>query len=162
MITKTVTDRWVLTETMQLDQLVIEAGGSIEAPAGKFVNLTVGGIGKPIAPGKYTGDIVLTVADLYHMPPHGLMRAMGRSEEFKNALVVTDNQVVASQSVPAILRAGRVDGCKAEGVRIASSEESFNGILVTGDSNYEISGANIELDGFAANDFMGVWLFLVR
>ena len=67
MITKTVTDRWGLTETMQLDQLVIEAGGSIEAPAGKFVNLTVGGIGKPIAPGKYTGDIVLTVADLYHL-----------------------------------------------------------------------------------------------
>lgn len=32
MITKTVTDRWGLTETMQLDQLVIEAGGSIEAP----------------------------------------------------------------------------------------------------------------------------------
>lgn len=156
MITKTVTGRWLLTETVRLDQLVIEAGGSIEAPAGKFVNLTVGGVGKPIAPGKYTGDIVLTVAELYHMPPHGLMRAMGRSEEFQNGLVVTDNQVAASQSVPAILRAGSVDGKKAEGVRIASAGESFNGILVTGNSTYEISGANIELDGFGANDFMGV------
>ena len=156
MLEKTVSNTLVLTETIHLDRLTIQEGGSIQAPEGKFVTMTIGGVGRPMAPGKYVGDIVLTVSDLYHMPPHGLMRAMGRSEEFKNALVVTDNQVAENQSVPALLRRGTADGSAARNVRIASSEESFNGILVTGNSTYEISGADIELDGFGANDFMGV------
>lgn len=156
MITKVVSEPWLLSETVFLDQLIVEEGGAINAPEGKFVNLSVGGIGKQIVPGKYVGDVVLSVADLYPMPPHGLMRAMGRGEQFKNALVITDNQVDTDKSVDAVLRAGCVDGNQAEGVRIASAEESFNGILVTGDSSYEINGANIELDGFGANDFMGV------
>ena len=156
MIEKTVSDTWLLTETVCLDRLTVEEGGSIQAPAGKFVTMTVGGIGRPIVPGTYTGDIVLSVADLYHMPPHGLMRAMGRSEEFRNALVITGNQVAEAQSVPALLRRGEADGKCAKNVRIASSEESFNGILVTGDSTYEINNADIEFDGFGANDFMGV------
>lgn len=156
MITKMVSEPWLLSETVCLDQLIVETGGSINAPEGKFVNLSVGGIGKQIVPGKYVGDVVLSVADLYPMPPHGLMRAMGRGEQFKNALVITDNQVDTDKSVDAVLRTGCVDGNQAEGVRIASAEESFNGILVTGDSSYEINGANIELDGFGANDFMGV------
>jgi len=156
MIEKTVKDTWLLTETTRLDKLVVEKGGSIVAPEGKFVAMTIGGVGKPIVPGTYVGDIVLSVADFYHMPPHGLMRVMGRSEEFKNALVITDNQVSRIQSVPALLRRGQADGQAARDVRIASCEESFNGILVTGNSTYEISGASIELDGFGANDFMGV------
>ena len=156
MIEKVVSDAWLLTETTRLDRLTIEEGGSIQAPEGKFVAMTIGGVGKPVVPGKYVGDIVLSVADQYHMPPHGLMRAMGRSEEFRNALVVTDNQVAQAQCVPALIRAGTADGSAARNVKIASSEESFNGILVTGNSTYEISGANIELDGFGANDFMGV------
>ena len=156
MIEKTVSDTWLLTETVCLDRLTVEEGGSIQAPAGKFVTMTVGGVGRPIVPGTYTGDIVLSVADLYHMPPHGLMRAMGRSEEFRNALVITGNQVAEAQSVPALLRRGEADGKCAKNVRIASSEESFNGILVTGDSTYEINNADIEFDGFGANDFMGV------
>ena len=106
MIEKTVSDTWLLTETVCLDRLTVEEGGSIQAPAGKFVTMTVGGVGRPIVPGTYTGDIVLSVADLYHMPPHGLMRAMGRSEEFRNALVITGNQVAEAQSVPALLRRG--------------------------------------------------------
>ncbi len=156
MIEKTVKDTWLLTETTRLDRLVVEKDGSIVAPEGKFVAMTIGGVGKPIVPGAYVGDIVLSVADFYHMPPHGLMRVMGRSEAFKNALVITDNQVSRIQSVPALLRRGHADGQAARNVRIASCEESFNGILVTGNSTYEISGASIELDGFGANDFMGV------
>ncbi len=156
MIEKTVSYALVLNETLRLDRLVIEEGGSIQAPEGKFVTMTIGGVGRPIAPGKYVGDIILSVSDLYHMPPHGLMRAMGRSEEFKNALVITDNRVDEEKSVPALIRAGKADGATAENVKIASSEESFNGILVTGNSTYEISNADIELDGFGANDFMGV------
>lgn len=124
MIEKTVKDVWLLTETTRLDRLTIEEGGSILAPEGKFVAMSIGGVGRPVAPGKYVGDIVLSVSDLYHMPPHGLMRAMGRSEEFRNALVVTDNQVAEAQSVPALVRAGKADGCAARGVKIASSEES--------------------------------------
>ena len=156
MIERIVKDTWILTETVRLDRLVVEETGSIVAPEGKFVAMTIGGIGKPIIPGKYVGDIVLSVANLYHMPPHGLMRVMGRSEEFKNALVISNSRVSEAQSVPALVRRGTVDGHTARNVRIASCEESFNGILVTGNSTYEIDCADIELDGFGANDFMGV------
>ncbi len=156
MQTLTVSSPLELTETTRLDRLVIGEGGAITAPAGKFVAMTIGGVGRAILPGAYTGDIVLSVADLYHMPPHGLFRAMGRSEEFKNALVVTDNQVDAAKTVPELIRAGEYDGKKARGLKIASSEESFNGVLVTGSGDYEISDSVIELDGFGANDFMGV------
>ena len=54
MIEKTVSDTWLLTETVCLDRLTVEEGGSIQAPAGKFVTMTVGGIGRPIVPGTYT------------------------------------------------------------------------------------------------------------
>lgn len=44
----------------------------------------------------------------------------------------------------------------ADGVHIASNEESFNGILLTGSTEYTINDANIELDGFSGNDFVGL------
>ncbi len=156
MKTKIVSEPWLLTESVTLDRLIIEAGGAITAPEGKYVNLSVNGFGRQIAPGTYTGDIVLTVADSYHMPPHGLMLMSGRSEEFKSAVVITDGKVSESQGVPAVVRRGTVTDTRADDVRIASSEESFNGILVTGNSTYEINRAVMELDGFGANDFMGV------
>ena len=38
---------------------------------------------------------------------------------------------------------------------LSSDEEDFNGILVTGDSQYTVSDAHIDLDGHGYNDFMG-------
>ena len=79
---KEVSDVWMLEETTTLDKLIIHESAQIHTPDGKFVAMTINGSGTPITPGTYYGDIVLTVADTCHMPPHGLMKMMNRSEEF--------------------------------------------------------------------------------
>lgn len=153
---KNINSLWVVTETTHLSQLVIEPGGALAAPEGKFVTMTVNGRGRKAEPGVYSGDIVLTVADEYIMPPHGLFLAIGKSTPFHDTLVVTDNQIDEAKGVPALIRKGEVTPTHADGVQISSNEESFNGILLTGSTEYTINGANIELDGFSGNDFVGL------
>ena len=151
-----VEQNWLVEETTKLQELVIREGAALTAPEGRFVALTVNGMGRRIAPGTYRGDVVVSVADCVQMPPHGLMKVMGRGEMFQNALVVEDGAVNWGKSVPALFQGGTITDQRAEGVCLASSAESFNGILVTGGSQYTIDHVKMDLDGFGANDFMGV------
>lgn len=145
----------LVEETTALSKLTLKEGAKLTAPEGKFVQLTVDGVGRQQAPGTYQGEVVLTVAECYHMPPHGLMLMMGRSEEFRNTAVIENNRVVEAKGVPALVQAGTITGEEARGVVLSSDEEDFNGILVTGDSQYTVSDAHIDLDGHGYNDFMG-------
>lgn len=154
--TKFVTGTWLVSETTHLYDLTIEPGAVLEAPQGKFIAMTVDGIGQDPKPGRYHGDIVLTVAETYHMAPHALMKLNNISREFTDAVVIDSGKVLEEKSVPALLQKGTVTGEVAEGLYIASSAESFNGILVTGDQPYLVKNCRMELDGFGANDFMGV------
>lgn len=147
---------WELKETKELYRLTIEEGGAITAPKGKFVNFSLDGIGKQIKPGHYEGVIILTVAEEYHMDPHGLMRETNVSKEFRNAIVIADGKIVEEKGVVALVNGGDVTGNKAEEIYIGSEEEGFNGILITGDTKYEIKDSQIDFEGFAENDFMGV------
>ena len=124
---KEVSDVWMLEKTTTLDQLIIHEGAQIHTPDGKFVAMTINGSGF-ITPGTYYGDIVLTVADTCHMPPHGLMKMMNRSEEFRCALVINNNEIVKEQSVNELIKGGLVTDRFADSVTIQSSEPSFNGI----------------------------------
>ncbi|MDD6023541.1 MAG: right-handed parallel beta-helix repeat-containing protein [Oscillospiraceae bacterium] len=155
---KTVTGSWLVEETTRLYDLTIEEGAEITAPQGKFVCMTVNGVGCDPKPGRYHGDILLTVADCYHMAPHALMRINNISRDFQDAVVIDSSkgEVVEAQCVPAIVQGGTVTGEKTEGVYIASSAESFNGVLIYGDGSYTVKDSRVELDGFSANDFMGV------
>ena len=55
-----------------------------------------------------------------------------------------------------MLLRGTVDDRKAEGLRLASTEESFNGIVVAGTSEYLIQDVKADFEGFGDNDFLGV------
>ena len=154
--TKVVTGQWLVEKTTHLYDLTIEEGASIVAPEGKFVALTVDGNGCDPKPGRYHGDVVLTVAETYHMAPHALMRLNNISREFTDALVIDSGKVLEEKGVPALIQQGTVTGEKAQGLYLASSAESFNGILVTGDQPYLVQDCRMELEGFGANDFMGV------
>ena len=154
--TKVLNTEWLLAESTCLYDLTIEEGGSITAPQGKFVTMTVNGIGCDPKPGRYHGDIQLTVADCYHMAPHALMRINNISRDFSDAIVVEDGVLSAEKCVPAIVQGGSYDGEKTEGVYIATSAESYNGVLVTGSKPYTVKNSRFEFDGFSANDFMGV------
>lgn len=55
--------KWVVDETSYITGLTIAEGGSIIAPEGSSVSMTVDGVKKPIKAGEYKGKIVLTVAE---------------------------------------------------------------------------------------------------
>lgn len=147
---------WKVARTTRLYELVIEDGAKVTAPEGHFVTLTVNGVGMPFAPGRYQGDIVVTLSAYFHMAPHGLMTQNQISYDMHAAVVIADGQVEEDKGVAAMVQFGRVTGESAEGVYLASREESFNGIVVTGDKPYAIRNCQIDLEGFSANDFLGV------
>ena len=157
-MTKEVTDTWIVEETTRLYDLTILESGSITAPEGRFVYMTVDGVGKDIKPGRYRGDIVLSVAETYHMTPHSLLRMTNRSKEFRSALVVdtSEGKVMAEKTVPAAIQGGTVSGTEVDGAYITSSAESFNGILAIGNGSYTVKNTRIEMDGFGENDFVGM------
>ncbi len=53
---------WTVTDTCYLSCLVLEAGSSLQAPAGKKLTLTVDGQARALVPGIYTGAITLTIS----------------------------------------------------------------------------------------------------
>ncbi len=153
---KTIEQSTVISQPFACDRLVIADGAELTAPEGKFLTLTVNGMGLPIEPGTYVGDIKVSVSKLHHMPAHGLHTMSGRTEQLHTAVVVHNNTLVEDECTPAIVQGGSVSAAKAENIYIASAEESFNGILVTGNSEYTVQNAKIDFDGPGANDFMGV------
>ncbi len=145
----------LVEETTCLSHLKITEGGSLTAPEGKFVQLTVNGIGKQIVPGDYYGNIVVSVAELHHMPPQGLMKMMGIDADYHSAAVIESNKVNPAKGVPAVVTAGKITDTEAAGVEIASAEDNFNGIVITGDTDYTVKDSHISFDGNGRNDFIG-------
>ena len=129
---------WTVEETTSLRELTIAEGASVAAPEGKALTMSVNGTGVAIAPGTYKGDIVLTVSDFYPMPPSGLFRQMAKPVDYRAALVIKDGEVVRSQCVPAMLQGGTITGNLVDGVTIFDTQESFNGIIIDGDSEVTI------------------------
>ncbi len=145
---------WVVMESGALRYLKIGEGASLTAPEGKSLTMTVEGVGTAIKPGTYKGDIFLTIADRLTMLPVGMM-ATGKPKEYRAAIFVKDGKYVQEKSVPAIVRGGKVSDSAAIGVSIMGCEDSFNGIIVAGNSEYTIEGARIEFEGMSRNEFVG-------
>lgn len=145
---------WVVEESIALDSLTIAEGASLAAPEGKSLTMTVNGIGTEIRPGAYKGDIFLSVADSLFIQPASLYKNE-KPKEFRAAVVVDDGKYIAEKSIPAIVKGGRVTDSETTGVTIFSREESFNGIIIKGDSEYTIEGVKIDFEGDGGNDFIG-------
>ena len=147
---------WLVDEDVEYDELTITETASIIAPEGKFVALSVDGMGRKLAPGHYVGRVRLSVSDGYLMQPHGLMKANQIARYFHTAVCVEDGRLAREKCIPELLHGGSVTDSGMSGVYIGSSEESFNGVVVTGDSEYVLDGVEMDLEGFADNDFLGV------
>ncbi len=141
---------WQVDHTTRLTKLTIGDGAEVSAPAGHSLTLTVNGIGTAIAPGTYSGDVVLTVTKAIVV--HYMKLA---PEYFRTALYVDNGSVVPEKSVKAERVGGTVTNTAAKDVSITSNQQKFNGIIVTGTSNYTIENAKIALNGNGANDFDG-------
>ncbi len=147
---------WLVDEDTGYDDLTITETAKITAPEGKFVTLTVDGMGRGLKPGRYIGDVKLSLSDGYLMQPHGLMNANRIARYFHTAAAVENGRLSADKCVPALLNGGSVTDTAMEDVYIASSEEALNGIVIDGESKYEINRVKMDLEGFSDNDFLGV------
>ena len=145
---------WLVEETFSCNELIIRPRAVLTAPEGKFLTLTVNGVGQEILPGTYKGDVVLSVTEAYHMRPGGLMRPNNISRDFHSALVVENGKV--TKSVPAILQGGEIADGRMVGVYMASREASFNGVVIDGEGEFTLRGVKADFDGFGDNDFLGV------
>ena len=158
---------WQVTETTHLYELTIREGAKILPPEGKVLTLTVNGYGRPIAPGYYKGDVIVTVSEPYQLAPHGLelnfaeMTAHGEplgpeyNKPIKTATVISSNHVVEENTIPAILQDGTVSDTEMSGVYVGSTEEDFCGVVVEGDSNYTIKNSRFDMEANGHDDWLG-------
>ena len=149
---KTVQGVWEIAETVRLNELTLEAGAKVVAPAGKAVTLAVDGVAKMQEPGTYYGNVILAVHDVFDMPPSGLMRMSSQKFPFRTAICVIDGQVVEEKCIPEVVGINYGKG----GPAIYCTDDALNGIVVTGKGKYAINGAKLEFDGFGGNDFIGM------
>ncbi len=147
-------ERWVVERTTTLDELDVASGADISAPSGRVLTLTVNGVGTPIQPGRYRGDIVLTPTEDIPVRFGVTPGAEERLYHFRAAVYVDSGAVDHDRSVLSATRGGVADNV-ASGVTIRSNEENFNGMIVTGDGAYTIDRPNIDLAGNGGNDFAG-------
>ncbi len=157
MISKTVEPGlvWEVSKDLQFYILNYKEGGTIRAPEGKQLTMTVDGVGTDIVPGYYKGDIRIMVTDIYDMTPHGL-RSMAQIHTPMNpALVVRDGEIDAEKSATILLQDGEYDGAKMTGTYMATTKGEQNGVIVEGKTKYEIVGAQFDMEGFSSCDFVG-------
>jgi hypothetical protein len=140
----------VVEQTTHLNSLTIPPGATLTAPAAHSLTMTLDGVGMTIKPGTYRGNIVLTVTDDIAVKFEGLPPF-----HYKTAVYIDDGRYVPAKSVAAAVVGGKVGATGATNISITSNEESFNGILVTGNSKYTVDNPAISLNG-NGNDFAGL------
>ncbi|GAB3979846.1 hypothetical protein GCM10029978_076320 [Actinoallomurus acanthiterrae] len=155
---------YVVRRTTRARLVTIAKGGTITAPEGYSLTMTVDGVetggvltetagsDTKIAPGTYRGNIVLTVAKANPVTWNGVSKTF--VFPFRQALFVDDTGLVASTSVLAAAVGGRVAAHDASGVSIVSAGEVFDGVYVT-DGTYTLRNSRIALDGNGRCDFVG-------
>jgi hypothetical protein len=143
----------VISQVTKLSQLSLIDGGTLSAPAGSSLTLTVDGISTALAPGYYHGKIVLTptldVAESFN--------DMGQHDtyHYRSALFIDDGARVPAKSVYSAIVGGVVNDKSASGISITSHEDKFNGVFITGSSSYTLDHPTIRLTGNGGNDFVG-------
>ena len=161
---------YVVTTTTRVRAVTIAEGGSITAPSGYRLTMTVngvdtgelltatGGADTAIAPGRYRGDIVLTVAAANDISFAGVSATL--TFPFRQALFADAGGVVAAKSVLAGVVGGQLGSTSARGIRIASTGEAYNGVYVSNGS-FTLDRPSIALTGNGRCDFVGYGAALV-
>jgi hypothetical protein len=142
-------DSWIVDTTTTLKSLKVEEGAALAAPAGHSLTLTVDGVEMDIKPGKYRGNIVLTVTD-----ENAVKFSDTLTHHFRQALYLDKDGVVASKSVLAAAGDYKLNEGVLAGANIKSVGENFNGILAT-DGTHTVKDVTIDFTGNGANDFAG-------
>ena len=155
-----------ISATTRVAAVTIASGGTLTAPSGSSLTMTVNGVetGQKLAvtsgattaflAGSWRGDIVLTVTEAVDVTWQSL------TYPFRQAIYVSGGAVVADESVFAAVVGGRLSSTSADGVRISSTGECFDGVYVS-DSSYTLTRPTISLSGNGRCDFVGYGAALV-
>jgi len=152
-VTVSADETWTVAETSSMHKLVLAAGATVAAPAGKSLTLTVNGVEKALLAGTYEGAVVVTVTDAITIQPW-----FGPPQppvSFRAAVYIDNGAYVPLKSVKAAAVGGSVTGSKASDVKITSVGPLFNGFMIGGTSVYTINNPVIDFTGPGGNDFLG-------
>ena len=143
----------VLEVTTAAEKLILAETGSISAPEGKHVTLTVDGVQKNLTAGTYEGNVVLTVTD-------GFGRTGGfgppgpAPTNFTAAVRAENGAIVPTKSVLAAISGGTVRDGIMEDAAIVSQGNVFGGIDLM-DGEFSLKNVRVKMDGYGGNDFSG-------
>ena len=155
-----------ISATTRVAAVTIASGGTLTAPSGYSLTMTVNGVetGQKLAEtsgadtafvaGSWRGDIVLTVTSAVDVAWQSV------TYPFRQAVYVASGAVVAGESVFAAVVGGRLSSTSADGIRISSTGECFDGVYVS-DSSYTLTRPTINLSGNGRCDFVGYGAALV-
>lgn len=92
------------------------------------------------------------------MPPGGMPFMPSTADtDYTAAVYVEDGEYLADRSVEEAVSSGGVDMSSADGLKIESGQDDFNGVFVRGEKSiFELNGATIRLNGDGSNDFLGL------
>lgn len=138
----------LISETQSFKKLIIEDGQVLTAPEGSLLTMTVKGIDTPVTAGTYK-DVVLAVTE------GKTVKFWDNEHVLRMGLCIEDGQVVSEKSVESALEGVTYDGKSASGGKITSTTDLFNGIVVGGNSKYEIKDMELDFTGNGGNDFAG-------
>jgi hypothetical protein len=162
--TKTVKagETWNVLADVRLDTLTIEMGGAVQSP-GHLVTMISDGVETGIAPGRYENVAMIVTSKLAASPVGISSLPVGPSnrglEDYRAAIYVNETGLVNKYSVTEAVLAGKYDEALADKVKITSTSDNFNGIMVSGNADYRIRNATFRFasksDGSSACDFNG-------
>ena len=144
-----------LQKSRKLSVLTIGPEGKLEAPEGKLLTMTVDGVQTDPLPGKYSGDICLTLTDFIPAPIEGMHAGpTDPPAEYRTALLLGKNGAEAN-AVKAAYVNGKVDGTAVTGGSVTSKGEAFNSVVVTG-GKHTVKDLTIENTGHSPDDGKGL------
>lgn len=118
---------WILEESASYPQGIVLYEGSLPvAGDGKALLMTVDGVVTDIRPGVYPGKVELTVYSLAHVP--GSQGDMS-SGDFRTGLYFMDGKEVPT-GIESSAGNYQVDGKTISGIRMKTSIDDFNGVIV--------------------------------
>lgn len=155
-----------LSTTTRTSLLSIATGGTLAAPSGYILTVTVDGVETGsrlvstygtttlIAPGTYRGDVVITVA------AENAQVMFGQTFHLRQAVYVDSSGINTDYSALSAVTAGRLAASSAHDLVLRSTGEAFDGFFVSG-GIYELIRPVIAYDGNGRCDFVGYGASLV-
>ncbi|MBR7829879.1 hypothetical protein KDK95_26475 [Actinospica sp. MGRD01-02] len=153
--------------TTRTNLLSIASGGTLAAPSGYILTVTVNGVETGsqlvstyglttvIAPGTYRGDVVIEVA---LENPQTFFGAF--TFQLRQAVYVDSTGINSSYSALSAVTAGKLGATSAHDLVLRSTGEAFDGFYVA-DGTYELLRPDIRFEGNGRCDFVGYGASLV-